>query len=123
VVEKLKRIKRFDPVVFPWTRARKTLYADFFRIQVAAGINLHCDGEHKHTDACVMYGFHDFRRAFATFNELQDMPASFVQSQMGHSTYQTTAGYVKFSERQRSYVDRLYLPPSLAAPVAQAGVQ
>ena len=37
-------------------------------IQAAAGVKLVCGKAHEHTDACSRYGFHDFRRTFATMN-------------------------------------------------------
>jgi integrase len=119
VVEKLKVIRRFSPVVFPWPHGKSTLYHDFFRIQKAAGIKLHCDGDHECTTACQFYGFHDFRRSFATFNELNNLPASFVQSQMGHSTFATTMKYIQASREQVRHVDQCVSTPGMRA----AGVQ
>lgn len=111
VVEKLRGIKRFGEMVFPWSYGESTLYRQFFKIQTAAGIKLHCNGNHEHTEACHMYGFHDFRRSFATFND--ELPASLKQSQMGHSTYATTQRYEKFAKQQATFAERLHLPEAL----------
>lgn len=120
VVAKLEGIRRFSPVVFPWSRCKSALYRDFFRIQTAAGIELHCDGDHECTEACQYYGFHDFRRSFATLNELNNMPASFVQRQMGHSTFATTQKYIKLSAGQQRHVDQCVSTPGLRNAGMQA---
>jgi len=111
VLEKLEAIRRFDPRVFPWNHSESTLFRQFDRIQAAAGIHLACDGDHEHTDACHAYGFHDFRRSFATLNG--ELPVAFQQNQMGHSTYATTMRYVGYGKEQRTYADQLHLPESM----------
>ena len=68
VVEHLRKIVSFEPVVFPWSNRRESLWDEFTRIQQAAGIHLPCHGSHEHTPRCHVYGFHDLRRAFATMN-------------------------------------------------------
>ena len=42
VVEHLRELAGFGPVVFPWNHNRRTLDTEFARIQEAAGINLPC---------------------------------------------------------------------------------
>ncbi len=111
VIEKLQLIRRFDPRIFPWENTRRTLYRQYHRIQQAAGIHLPCDGDHEHAESCHVYGFHDFRRSFATLNG--ELPVSFQQNQMGHSSYATTLKYVKFAEQQRTYAEQLHLPASM----------
>jgi len=118
VIDKLRRIKRFSPMVFPWSYGESTLYRHFFRIQTAAGIKLTCTGEHEHTDACHFYGFHDFRRSFATLNE--ELPASMKQGQMGHSTYATTQRYEQFAKSRQNFASKIYLPPSMQQAAAGA---
>jgi integrase len=69
VVEHLKKVKGFDPRVFPWNHDRRTLQEHFVEIQEKAGIKLDCPStKHEHTPYCHVYGFHDLRRAFATMN-------------------------------------------------------
>jgi integrase len=135
VVERLQRIRPaevpiHDPdklrssLVFPWPRSKKSLYSQFFAIQTAAGIKLTCDGEHEHTDACQFYGFDDFRRSFATLNDLKNLPTSFIQNQMGHSTYATTQRYIKQHDEHGKCVAQLASTPGLSRRQAiSAGVQ
>ena len=53
-------------------------------------IDLPCREKHEHTDACHLYGFHDFRRAFATRTPCGWSDA--LQSLMRHKSYLTTKG-------------------------------
>jgi integrase len=117
VTDKLRAIKRFDPRVFAWNAGEMTLYRHFHKIQTAAGIKLKCTGEHECTDWCHMYGFHDFRRSFATLNDA--LPASMKQAQMGHSTYATTQRYEKFAQERENFADKLYAPPSMQKSAAE----
>jgi integrase len=68
VVSHLRKIPGFDSVVFPWNHNRRTLHAEFAKIQEAAGVCLPCASSHQHSRYCYVYGFHDLRRAFATMN-------------------------------------------------------
>jgi integrase len=83
------------PLVFPWTNDPRTLWVEFARIQEVAGIHLICRDNHDHTRYCHVYGFHDFRRAFATANAPR-MKAEVLQRLMRHKSYQTT---------QKSYIN------------------
>jgi integrase len=117
VVEKLRRIKRFSPLVFHWNYGDSTLYRQFFKLQTAAGIKLVCTGEHEHTGHCHFYKFHDFRRSFATLND--ELPASLKQSQMGHSSYATTQRYERYADSRATFANKLYLTPSLQRATVQ----
>jgi len=66
VVEHLRKIIGDSLLVFPWGHDPRTLWVEFTRIQGEAGIHLVCREKHDHTPLCHVYGFHDFRRAFAT---------------------------------------------------------
>src|SRR5207248_202981 len=66
---------------------------EFQRIQASAEINLPCREQHEHTEACHFYGFHDFRRAFATMNA-DNLTADALQALMRHKSYQTTRVYI-----------------------------
>jgi integrase len=68
VVVHLRIIVSDHPLVFRWCHDPRTLWVEFTRIQQEAGIHLPCLEKHKHTPSCHVYGFHDFRRAFATVN-------------------------------------------------------
>lgn len=112
VVEHLKLIHRFEPVVFPWYHDRSMLWKEFGRIQDAAGIHLECREEHTHTDACHRYGFHDLRRAFATANA-ETLTASALQSLMRHKSFTTTQKYVNMAKQLNRSVEKLAVPDIL----------
>jgi integrase len=116
-VELLRKLKGFDPRVFPWDVDRSALYTQFERLQVAAGIHLPCTGEHEHTGRCHVYGFHDFRRAHATYNYGRVTDRE-LQTQMGHSTFATTQRYIKFAEQQAKKAYNAHVPASLAKVIA-----
>ena len=61
VIEHLKCVATFDTLVFPWNHHERTLWSEFDRIQIQAGIHLPCHESHEHTAACHLYGFHDLR--------------------------------------------------------------
>ncbi|MHC4405099.1 MAG: tyrosine-type recombinase/integrase [Planctomycetota bacterium] len=88
-VPMLEKIRTTDPRLFPWNHHRRTLDREFHRIQWAAGIHLECLEEHEHTPECHVYGFHDVRRAHATYN-YGTVPDEALQQQMGHASFQTT---------------------------------
>lgn len=114
VLEHLEKLTSFEPVIFPWYHNRRTLYEEFHRIQTAAGIHLTCntDGEHKHTDACHLYGFHDSRRAFATMNAAT-LTADALQKLMRHRSYTTTQRYINLAKQVNAAVPALFVPPVL----------
>jgi integrase len=62
---------------------------EFPRIQQGAGIHLPCREKHDRTLSCHVYGFHDFRRAFATVNAPRMKP-EVLQRFMQHKSHQTT---------------------------------
>lgn len=116
VAERLRRIKRFSPLVFQWSYGDLTLYRQFFTIQKAAGIKLTCTGDHEPTEHCHFYRYHDFRRSFATLNEA--LPESMPTNQMGHWTCATTQRYRQLAKKQQNYAGRIYLPPSMPTRAA-----
>src|SRR5262249_48393709 len=105
-------IPSFDRFVFPWTLGTRDLDREFDRIQVAAKINLVCRGDHEHTPACHLYGFHDLRRAFATVNAPRLTPDA-LQSLMRHKSYQTTQVYINLSKQIDDAVEVLHVPDFL----------
>lgn len=118
VVEHLKRLAAFDPVVFPWDGDKSALYDEFTAIQQAAKIKLPCREKHEHTPACFVYGFHDFRRAFATMNANQ-LSADALQQLMRHKSYSTTKLYINMTRQLDAAVDALHVPDVLKAKKAE----
>ena len=112
VVDHLRAIACFEPVVFPWYHDRRSLWTEFYRIQKAAGIHLPCSGKHEHTDGCHYYGFHDCRRAFASLNA-ENMSAEALQKLMRHQCYTTTQRYINLAGKLKPVVDKLHVPEVL----------
>jgi len=109
VVDHLQKIRTADPFVFPWNDNQNQIWAEFARIQSAIGINLVCREDHEHTAACHVYGFHDFRRAFATVNAKRMKPEA-LQKLMRHQSYRTTLGYINLAEQIDEAVANLRVP-------------
>ena len=105
----LEKICGSDPRLLPWNHSKRSLYAEFERIQTAAGIDLPCPDEgtegHTCTVACHQYGFHGFRYAHARYNYQNPD----LQNQMGHACPATTEHYRKWAKRQLSEYDA-YIP-------------
>lgn len=114
VVDHLKAIPSFGPLVFPWPHHRTTLWVEFSRIQKSAGIHLDCAADHEHTDRCHVYGFHDFRRAFATAN-VDTLTADALQKLMRHRSYSTTQRYINMAGKLSQAVATLHVPEVLKA--------
>lgn len=115
-VPALKELRAVQSVhsalVFPWEHDRTTLDNAFMRLQHAAGIHLPCPGEHSHTPKCHVYGFHDIRRAHATYNYGRVSDAE-LQEQMAHRSFQTTQSYIKYAELQQEKAYDAYLPDAI----------
>jgi integrase len=109
VVEHLRKLTCFDVRVFPWNESETALYQEFGRIQRLARIHLPCSGEHEHTPACHVYGFHDGRRAFATMNA-DRLSAEALQHLMRHKSYLTTQKYINMARQMKPAVQDLYVP-------------
>jgi hypothetical protein len=113
VVEYLKKIVGDGPLVFPWDHDPRTLWVEFTRIQQGAGIHLTCREKHDHTPSCHVYGFHDFRRAFATVNAPRLKP-EVLQRLMRHKSYQTTQKfYINPTSQMQDAVSDMPLPDFL----------
>jgi integrase len=120
VVEHLRRIVGFGPLVFVWNHDRRTLHTEFARVQEAAGIRLACHDEHEHTRYCHVYGFHDLRRAFATMNADKLTPDA-LQALMRHKSYQTTQVYINMARQMDAAVASLHVPDVLRKKPGEAG--
>ncbi len=101
VVEHLREIPGFSPLVFSFTGARRGLYGEFRAIQEAAGV--------RPEGSKPRYGFHDFRRAFATMNA-DRLSADALQSLMQHRAYQTTQKYINMARQLNPAVQNLFVP-------------
>jgi len=112
VVEHLQRLPGFDALLFPWNHSERQVWEEFARIQGAAKVKLPCVKEHKHTDACYVYGFHDLRRAFATMNASR-LSADALQHLMQHKSYQTTQRYINMVRQMDEAVASLHVPEVL----------
>ena len=95
VVDHLRKLRSFSPLVFPWDRGRRTLYTAWGEILTAAGVTGH--------------GFHDIRRAFATMNA-EGLTADVLQPLMQHRDYQTTHRYISMARQLKPAVHNLYVP-------------
>ena len=113
VIEHLRKIAGGSPLVLPWPHDPRTLWAEFTRIQTEAGIHLTCRDRHEHTPSCHVYGFHDFRRAFATVNAPRLKP-EVLQRLMRHKSYQTTQKhYVNPTSQMQDAVAQMPVPGAL----------
>jgi integrase len=113
VVEHLRSVVGDNPLVFPWCHDPRTLWLEFTRIQTEAGIHLTCREKHEHTPSCHVYGFHDFRRAFATVNAPRLKP-EVLQLLMRHKSYQTTQKfYINPTNQMQDAVKQMPLPDAL----------
>ena len=101
VVEHLRKLKSFSPLVFPWNRNDRATYEEFHAIQQAAGIQL--------VGPKARYGFHDLRRAFATMNA-DKLTADALQALMQHKDYQTTQRYINMARQLNPAVASLFVP-------------
>jgi integrase len=121
VVEHLRRVKSFQPTVFPWLRIigsrtmpanKRTLWDEFARLQKEAGV--------KPEGRKEQFGFHDFRRAFATMNA-EKMTPDTLQFLMQHREYTTTQRYINLARQLNPAVQDLYVPDLAVKSVAARG--
>jgi integrase len=113
VVEHLRTLVGTAPLVFTWPHDPRTLWSEFTRIQAEAGIHLVCREQHDHTPSCHVYGFHDFRRAFATVNAPRLKP-EVLQRLMRHKSYQTTQKfYINPTSQMQDAVSQMPVPDVL----------
>lgn len=99
VIEHLRQLPGFTPSVLPWIGYKRQLYDQFHAIQAAAGVSPH-------------YGFHDYRRAFATQNARR-MTSKTLQKLMRHKSASTTAEYINSAEELTTAVADLHVPEVL----------
>lgn len=112
VVEHLRPILGFSPLVFEWAHEESRLWIEFNRIQKEVGIHLPCPERHEHSPSCHTYGFHDLRRAFATMNA-DKLSADVLQTMMQHVAYQTTQVYINIARQMQTTAEKLHVPEAL----------
>jgi integrase len=112
VIEHLRPLAGNTRLLFPWDRNKSQLWDEFKRIQKHVGIHVDCPEDHKHTPSCFLYGFHDFRRAFATVNA-PHMKAEVLQKLMRHKSYTTTLGYINLASQLEEAVANMPVPKVL----------
>lgn len=112
VVEHLRPLAGNPRFLFTWGKGQRQLWDEFKRIQTHVGIHLDCPEDHKHTPSCFLYGFHDFRRAFATVNAPQMKPET-LQKLMRHKSYTTTLGYINLASQVDEAVANMPVPKVL----------
>jgi len=106
VVDHLRALVDFHPLVFRWCHRRDTLWEGFGRIQEAAGIRPACREDHQHTPACHTYGLHDLRRAFAPGSALHLAPEA-LPEMMGHRNYTTTQRHIDMARQVAGAADEI----------------
>ncbi len=108
-VEHLRKLVCFSSLVFAWGHDKRALYAEFEAIQKAAGV--------APEGTKARYGFHDFRRAFATMNA-GTLTADALQALMQHRDYQTTQRYINMARQLKPAMQALYVPSLTSAGTA-----
>ena len=112
VIEHLRQLEGTDHFPLRWPHDPRTLWVEFGRIQRKAGIDVVCPEDHKHTPSCHVYGFHDFRRAFATVNAPRLKPET-LQKLMRHKSYKTTLGYINLASQVDDAIANMPVPKIL----------
>lgn len=101
VVDHLRRLKGFSPVVFGCPVDQRGLYDPLNAIQDAAKV--------RPTHGKRYYAFHDFRRAFATMNA-ERLTADALQALMQHKSYSTTQRYINMARQLDQAVAAVFVP-------------
>lgn len=110
IVDHLEGLKGFTPEVFSWPHEETAIYDQLHLIQTKAGVSKKCTKNHEHNDSCKWFGFHDFRRGFASINA-GSLSASELQTLMRHQNYTTTQKYIAMAAQNRdSVVSKLAVP-------------
>lgn len=105
VVDHLRAIVEFQPLVFDWPHHERTLWADFKSLKDAAGL--------KFPGA-----FHRLRFGFANAN-VDALPADLLQRLMRHQAASTTRRYINAAERMKRVgtAARLHVPEVLRVAI------
>jgi len=108
VISHLRALASMSTMIFSWDHSRRRLFDEFEAIQREAGV--------KPEGGKARYGFHDFRRAFATMNA-DKLTADALQALMQHKAYTTTQKYINMARQLDPAVQNLFVPemPGLKA--------
>lgn len=101
VIEHLRRLPSFSPMVFPWNHNHRAVLEELVKLQKEAKI--------KAMGGKKNYGFHDLRRAFATLNA-PNLSADQLQQMMLHKDYTTTQRYINMANQMTEAVEVLFVP-------------
>jgi integrase len=101
VINHLRAIVEFQPMVFDWPHHERTLWADFAALKTAAGVEF-------------PGAFHRLRFGFANAN-VDALPADLLQKLMRHRDAKTTRQYINAAERMKraGTADKLHVPAVL----------
>ena len=86
IVQHLRRIRSFDPAVFPWGGNRRQLYPELERIAKAAGVGFPHNG--RRADK-----FHCLRKTFGTRAAMDGIDQKSLTALMRHKSFSTTERY------------------------------
>ncbi|MEQ8846109.1 site-specific integrase [Botrimarina sp.] len=105
VLDHVKNIVGFGPLVFDWPLHRRLLWTHFAKLKKEAGVE-------------IPGAFHRFRFGFANVN-VDALPADVLQRLMRHQAAATTRRYVNMAERMRRQdtANRIHVPAFLRKEV------
>ena len=86
VVQHLRAIRTFSPLVFPWQHSERALYPDLERIADAAGVKFPSNGRREDK-------FHCLRKTFGTKAAMAGVDRKALMGLMRHKDYSTTERY------------------------------
>ena len=113
VVEHLRPITDYGALVFDWPMSRTTLWAEWARIQRAAGVHRPCREDHVHTPRCHVYGFHSLKKACGTLNATL-LPKAVLNAFMRHRSFATTEKYyLNRDALAKGVTDQMFVPDVL----------
>lgn len=102
VVDHLKKIVSFDPMVFSWPHPERALWDEFRKLKATAEVDF-------------PGAFHRLRFGFANAN-VDHVPEDVLQHLMRHKCRTTTRHYVHQAQRmqRQGTADRLHVPAAIA---------
>ena len=106
ILDHLKVVIGFDPLVFSWPHHERTLWSDFAKLKESAGVDF--DG-----------AFHRFRFGFANAN-VDKLGEDVLQRLMRHQALSTTRNYINSAVRMKraGTAERLHVPDVLKVNVS-----